>query len=62
MPVPEDERIKVKLTDDVTGGFVEEEDRPGVLVMTLVVPPKETVAIVFGYEVRHPKDLIVPLP
>ncbi|HXV75731.1 MAG TPA: DUF4139 domain-containing protein [Candidatus Polarisedimenticolaceae bacterium] len=60
LPVSEDERIEVTLGKETTPGHRESERRPGVKIWTLELAPGEKRELLFGYTVRHPKDLYVP--
>ena len=60
IPVSEDERIQVERGKGTTPGFVELEDRPGIMEWKLALQPKEKRELVLEYSVRHPKDLTVP--
>jgi len=60
VPVSEDERIKVEMGEGTTSGWKEIESRPGILEWSLELAAKEKREVVLEYEVRFPKDLIVP--
>ena len=60
VPVSEDERIIVEIGKDTTPGFEESKNRPGVLLWDLELAPKEELAILLEYSVRHPRDINVP--
>ena len=60
VPVSEDERIQVERGKGTTPGFIEVEDRPGILEWKLTLAPKEKRELILEYSVRHPRDLNVP--
>ncbi|MEZ5865854.1 MAG: mucoidy inhibitor MuiA family protein [Geminicoccaceae bacterium] len=60
LPVPRDTRITVeRLTATTTPAITAPDDRPGVLVWELELPPGATETVTFGYRIRHPADLQV---
>jgi uncharacterized protein (TIGR02231 family) len=60
IPVSEDERIHVEQGKGTTPGAKEVKDRPGVLVWTLDLAPREKREVILEYTVRFPKDLFIP--
>lgn len=60
LPKSQDERVKVEVLDKTTPGFVEIQDRPGVINWKLTLAPKEKKEITLQYSVRWPKDLLIP--
>jgi uncharacterized protein (TIGR02231 family) len=60
LPVPRDTRITVeRLPETTPPALTAPDDRPGVLVWQLELPPGATETVTFGYRVRHPADLRV---
>ena len=59
IPISEDERIKVTVTDETTPRWEEIPDRPGILKWSLQLAPGERRAVEIHYEVRVPKDLSI---
>jgi uncharacterized protein (TIGR02231 family) len=59
VPISEEERIKVEISEATTPGSVELKDRPGVLNWRLELKPKEKRDVTLEYAIRHPRDLPV---
>jgi uncharacterized protein (TIGR02231 family) len=59
-PVSEDERVVVELAKDTTPGWKPSEKRPGVMLWTVDLEPGEKRELMLAYEVRFPRDLVVP--
>jgi uncharacterized protein (TIGR02231 family) len=60
LPVSEDTRIEVEIGRETTPGFADSERRPGVMLWTLDLAPKEKREIVLAYSVGFPRDLYAP--
>jgi uncharacterized protein (TIGR02231 family) len=59
VPISEEERIKVEISEATTPGSVELKERPGVLNWKLELKPKEKRDVTLEYAIRHPRDLPV---
>ncbi len=60
LPVPRDTRITVeRMAETMAPTTTAPDDRPGVLVWELELPPGATETVTFGYRIRHPADLQV---
>ncbi len=58
LPVPRDTRITVERLQDTTPPTTTApDDKPGVLVWRLELPPGASETVTFGYRVSHPADL-----
>ena len=61
IPVAEDERIRVELGDATTAGWVEDSDRPGVMIWNVTIPAGGQRAVEVHFSVRAPRELRLPL-
>jgi uncharacterized protein (TIGR02231 family) len=59
IPVAEDARIEVEVKKETTPGYTESERRPGVLLWTLDLAPREKRELLLSYTVRFPKDMTI---
>lgn len=59
IPISEHERIVVEMSKATTPGFTESKQRPGVLLWSVTLAPKEKRDLVLEYAVRFPRDLAI---